>query len=121
MKHLLLSGAILAAALLFGLWTASRVTEISLQTAELLQQAQAQADKLEQARAWASKAADHWERNNTFLCVVLRHDRVDNVMQTLKKLAFCTEEDDFRTNCAGLLEELSHLAKSEQPLVWNIL
>lgn len=126
MKHLILALVILGLLLAFSAGSVIQVSDIANHTTTLLRQAQEQerAGRSQAARQTLSEAVHYWNSKETFLCIVLRHEQVDTVTETLAKLnayANSEDQDDFYSTCAELLEELNHLSQMELPLPKNIL
>ena len=126
MKYILTSLLIFTLLLVFCLCSAGYVTASVKQTEGLLHQAmlQHQLGDHVQAAQTVQAAAANWDSHQLYFGTVLRHDEVDDVMAEFSKLeayAYSKDQDDFRSNCAGLLATLQHIRDMEWPYLYNIL
>lgn len=109
-----------------GFWAAGYVEQTVRKTEALLNQAvnYQQAGQDSQARILLTQAADHWRSKESALEILLRHDDVETVLMEFARLqsyAATIDEDDFLSNCYGLLAVLQHIREMEWPAVQNIL
>lgn len=77
-----------------------------------------------QARTVLHQASDYWQQNQSCLEILLRHDDVESVtveFARLRSYAVTVDEDDFLSNCNGLLATLQHIRDMEWPWINNIL
>lgn len=120
--------AMLLLSLLLGLgfWAACYVEQTVTKTETLLEQAveYQQTGQEVQARSTLTQAADHWQDKEEALEILLRHDDVETVLVEFARLqsyAATIDEDDFLSNCYGLLAVLKHIREMEWPTIQNIL
>lgn len=95
-------------------------TELLLEKAQQLQQQQQSTQAARQVRI----AAEYWKDSQAYFGTVLQHDEVDSIgeeMARLESYATSKDQDDFFSNCAGLLEKLRHIREMEWPFVFNVL
>ena len=122
MKHLLMSFLLLTILIGFSVWAVMRIGSVTKTTAEMVTAILADAENdPESARMQIEQAISYWEKQSKLLCVILRHDQVDEVTEALAKLRASLEQDDFYTTCAEILSNLSHMSETEKPLLRNIL
>ena len=126
MKYYLVSILLLLALMLACVTSACYVTASVRETETLLQKAQLAQTIGDHAsvQTYVSLASDTWTRHQDYFSVVLQHHEVDDVVTEFAQLnayAKSDDQDDFNSNCAGLLAKLEHLRKMEWPYLYNIL
>ena len=95
-------------------------TELLLEKALMLQNQK----QSEQAARQVKTAAEYWNKSQVYFGTILQHDEVDSVgeeMARLEAYARSEDQDDFLSNCAGLLAKLHHIREMEWPFIFNIL
>lgn len=120
-------GILLLAVILAGcLFTLKTLDRCVGETAQQLKVAQALAGvgNLTAAAQAADGARRSWERWQTFLGSVLRHDEADDLRFSFARLSgFAAENnrDEFRAECAELIARVEHIRDMEQPKLHNFL
>lgn len=69
-------------------------------------------------------AKKSWEKRESLLGMLLRHNEVDSVHGELSRLeayAKSWDQDDLQSTCAALIQELKHIGEMEWPTVQNIM
>lgn len=126
MKQTIAAGCILLLLLGLSLFSAITVDQTVSETQGLLRQAvilQNHGDP-QQARSLLHRASDFWQSRQVCLEILLRHDDVETVtveFARLRSYAVTVDEDDFLSNCLGLLATLQHIRNMEWPRLNNIL
>lgn len=126
MKQTVAAGCILLLLVGLSLFSAITVDQTVSETQGLLRQAvtmQNHGDTT-QARAILHRASDYWQSRQSCLEILLRHDDVETVtveFARLRSYAVTVDEDDFLSNCNGLLATLQHIRDMEWPRLNNIL
>lgn len=126
MKYYLISIVLLLVLMAACVASAFYVTSSVRETETLLQKAQLAQTIGDHAsvRAYVSQASDNWKQHQNYFSIVLQHHEVDDVVTEFAHLiayAKTDDQDDFNSNCAGLLAKLEHLRKMEWPYIYNIL
>ncbi len=91
-----------------------------LETAQTL----AQSGDLAAAALAVEQAQRIWDRWETFLGSVARHDELDELRYTFARLpgfAADNNSDEFRAQCAELIARVKHIREMERPSLHNIL
>lgn len=94
--------------------------------AAILQEAQnaAEAGDFVSAARLTGQAREFWESRRGFFGMVVRHAEADQINTTFRALQSYAEQGvrgEFAPTCAGLIEQIRHLAEMEAPHYYNIL
>jgi hypothetical protein len=125
MKHLWISAAILAALFCATLLHTFYLRSITDDLATLLEQADASAfdGAWEQAETQEQQALTHWEKQNQYLHVFLRHSDIDQIytlFQELDQFIRCQDLPNYAATNARLRTQLELLYDMEALSVQNI-
>ena len=126
MKYITVSLLLLGVMICLTLYSSSQVIQAVQDTAGLLEAAMTAEITGEEEKALdlVRAARDEWKKHEVFFGTVLRHDEIDDVTQEFARLesyASTEDQDDFRSNCAALLSQLSHLVEMDKATFQNIM
>lgn len=126
MKKIILSLCTLGLILALCFYTTNRVDKICREASELLRKAETHCflGDYEGAKEIIRLSQTHWQRNEGFLGLALRHTESDDISVLYPPLMeCCTKEgsEDFFLRNLELISTLKQLSRMEMPYLFNIL
>jgi len=126
MRYLILPSLLLAALLVFSVFSALFITQTIDQTEAYLDQAvhHYHSRDPDKTTFCLMQTTEYWRSRQLFFGMVLKHEDVEQVSGELARLlsyADTDDSDDFLSNCAALQETLDHIREMEWPYLQNIL
>ena len=122
MKYLYLGAAILAAILLFCVFSGSHLSQRFDQVTDPLERAceAYEQGRPDDARVLERQAADTWQRELSGLSAYLSHKDLDEITQAFSALQDAPQED-FLPECRKLLSMLYQVQGEDRPTLENLL
>lgn len=126
MKRIWTAIALLLAILVLGGIGISIVHKQTSQLIETIDEARDAAlnGEIQKAIEFSQKLKSQWEKSDTILSIMIRHDQMDHVVFSIHSMIFHLEEeqlDDFLNDCTTCFVALTEIWKAEVPSLENIL
>ena len=117
---------VLAVILAFCMWNARSMTGCTDRWSNQLNRVESLAaeDRWQDAEKELAESYADWQRLQTYLHIVSRHEVADNAESMYRRAAVCTDEQDLaqlQTELSNLRHQLGLLAEMEQCNLRNIL
>nr|WP_317413555.1 DUF4363 family protein [uncultured Solibaculum sp.] len=126
MKRIWTAIALLLAILVLG---GIGISVVHKQTSELIETIGEARDaalngEMQKAMEFSQELKSQWEKSDTILSIMIRHDQMDHVVFSIHGMISHLEEeqlDDFLNDCSTCLVALTEIWKAEVPSLENIL
>lgn len=126
MKRIWTAIALLLAILVLGGIGISIVHKQASQLIETIDEARDAAlnGEMQKAMEFSQELKSQWEKSDTILSIMIRHDQMDHVVFSIHGMIFHLEEeqlDDFLNDCTTCFVALTEIWEAEVPSLENIL
>ena len=126
MKRLWIGIGLLAAIMIAGFWTSSRMADIHIATSDILKDSvrEAQAGQWEQVDRLAEKAQSCWKKSWNFSATMADHtvlDEIDGLFAQADIYRKNRTDVEYAATCAQLATAIEALQESHRLSWWNLL